>query len=116
MYKSLRTKKHLTICSANYTRLRKILCDFRNDAYTFEILNHGQKNQAEFLVISRTPHTLSIEAKFKNNNVQNLKTNISNKKIKHSVNGNTNTVYINPMNSLLFVLFSPIIYSKLQNN
>jgi 2-keto-4-pentenoate hydratase len=48
--------------------------------------------------------------KFKNNNVQNLKTNISNKKIKHSVNGNTNTVYINPMNSLLFVL------SKLQKD
>ena len=42
--------------------------------------------------------------KFKNNNVKNLKTNISNKIIKHSVNGNTNTVYINPMNSLRFVL------------
>ncbi len=42
--------------------------------------------------------------KFKNNNVKNLKTNISNLKINQSVNGNTNTVYINPMNSLLFVL------------
>ncbi len=42
--------------------------------------------------------------KFKNNNVKNLKTNISNLKTKQSVNGNTNTVYINPMNSLLFVL------------
>jgi len=42
--------------------------------------------------------------KFKNNNVKNLKTNISNAKVKQSVNGNTNTVYINPMNSLLFVL------------
>ena len=42
--------------------------------------------------------------KFSNNNVENLKTNISNPKIKQSVNGNTNTVYINPMNSLLFVL------------
>ena len=42
--------------------------------------------------------------KFRNNNVKNLKTNISNLKIKQSVNGNTNTVYINPMNSLLFVL------------
>ena len=42
--------------------------------------------------------------KFRNNNVRNLKTNISNLKIKQSVNGNTNTVYINPMNSLLFVL------------
>ena len=42
--------------------------------------------------------------KFKNNNVKNLKTNISNKQIKQSVNGNTNTVYINPLNSLRFVL------------
>ena len=42
--------------------------------------------------------------KFRNNNVKNLKTNISNSKINQSINGNTNTVYINPMNSLLFVL------------
>ena len=42
--------------------------------------------------------------KYKNQNVKNLKTNISNKKINHSVNGNTNTVYINPLNSLRFVL------------
>ena len=41
---------------------------------------------------------------FKNQNVKNLKTKIFNKKINQSVNGNTNTVYINPMNSLLFVL------------
>ena len=66
MYKSLKTKNHLTTCSANFSRLRKILCNFENDTYTFEILNHEQKNQAEFLVISRTPHTLMIEAKFKN--------------------------------------------------
>ena len=42
--------------------------------------------------------------KFKNQNVKNLKTVIFNKKINQFVNGNTNTVYINPMNSLLFVL------------
>ena len=47
---------------------------------------------------------------FKNQNVKNLKTKIFNKKINHSVSGNTNTVYINPMNSLLFVL------KKLQND
>ena len=29
---------------------------------------------------------------------------LSNKKIKQNVNGNTNTVYISPMNSLRFVL------------
>ena len=42
--------------------------------------------------------------KFKRINIGNLKTNISNKRIKQSVNGNTNTVYINPLNSLRFVL------------
>ena len=47
---------------------------------------------------------LGSKKKFLNQNVKNLKTNISNKKIDQSVNGNTNTVYINPMNSLLFVL------------
>ena len=34
----------------------------------------------------------------------NLKTSIFNKKINHLVNGNTNTVYVNPLNSLKFVL------------
>ena len=42
--------------------------------------------------------------KFTNQNVKNLKTKIFNKKINQSINGNTNTVYLNPMNSLLFVL------------
>ena len=48
--------------------------------------------------------------KYQKNNLKNLKTNISNLRIKQSVNGNTNTVYKNPMNSLLFVL------KKLQKN
>ena len=42
--------------------------------------------------------------KFNNQNVKNLKTNIYNKKINQSVFGNTNTVYIDPLNSLSFVL------------
>ena len=42
--------------------------------------------------------------KYKRINVGNLKTNISNKKVNQSVDGNTNTVYINPLNSLRFVL------------
>ena len=42
--------------------------------------------------------------KYKKINIGNLKTNITNKKIKLSVDGNTNTVYINPLNSLRFVL------------
>ena len=42
--------------------------------------------------------------KYKKIKINNLKTNISNKKINQSVSGNTNTVYINPLNSLRFVL------------
>ena len=47
---------------------------------------------------------VGLKKKYKNQNVKNLKTNISNKKINQTVNGNTNTVYINPLNSLRFVL------------
>ena len=42
--------------------------------------------------------------RYKKINIGNLKTNISNKRINQSVDGNTNTVYINPLNSLKFVL------------
>jgi len=42
--------------------------------------------------------------KYKKINIDNLKTVISNKKFKQSVSGNTNTVFINPLNSLRFVL------------
>ena len=48
--------------------------------------------------------------KFNNIKLNNLKTNISNNKINHSVNGNTNTVYVNPINALKFVL------NKLRND
>jgi 2-keto-4-pentenoate hydratase len=42
--------------------------------------------------------------KYKKINISNLKTNIQNKRINQSVDGNTNTVFINPINSLKFVL------------
>ena len=42
--------------------------------------------------------------KFKKINIGNLKTNISNSKTKQNINGNTNAVFINPLNSLRFVL------------
>ncbi len=42
--------------------------------------------------------------KYKRINIANLKTNIRNKKSKQSVNGNTKAVFINPLNSLRFVL------------
>ena len=53
---------------------------------------------------------IGSKRKFKNQNVKNLKTKIFNKKINQYVTGNTNTVFINPLNSLRFVL------SKLQKD
>ena len=42
--------------------------------------------------------------KYKRINIGNLKANIENKKTKQRINGNTNAVYVNPLNSLRFVL------------
>ena len=53
---------------------------------------------------SNVKFLIGKKKKFKKINIGNLKTNISNKKIDQSVNGNTGTVYINPLNSLKFVL------------
>jgi 2-keto-4-pentenoate hydratase len=47
---------------------------------------------------------IGLKKKYKKINISNLKTNLSNKSAKQSVNGNTNTVYTNPLNSLKFVL------------
>ena len=47
---------------------------------------------------------VGLKKKYKKINIGNLKTNIFNKRINQSVDGNTNTVYINPLNSLRFVL------------
>ena len=42
--------------------------------------------------------------KYKKINIGNLKTNINNKKTKQNIDGNTSAVFINPLNSLRFVL------------
>ena len=47
---------------------------------------------------------IGTKKKYKKINIGNLKTVISNKKMAKSVSGNTSTVYINPLNSLCFVL------------
>ena len=63
MNKSLSTGSHLNVCSANFSRLKKILNGFKDDRYSFDLLYSEKKNKADFNVISRTPHTLIIEAK-----------------------------------------------------
>ena len=47
---------------------------------------------------------IGLKKKYKKINIGNLKSNISNKKARQSVDGNTNAVYINPLNSLKFIL------------
>ena len=58
---------------------------------------------------------IGAKKKFRNIKIDNLRTNILNNKINQSVNGNTNTVYINPINSLKFVL-SKIKKDKIKLN
>lgn len=55
------------------------------------------------------------QKKLSNIKANNLKTTIFNKKFNHLVKGNTNTVYINPLNSLKFVL-NKIQLEKIQLN
>ena len=47
---------------------------------------------------------LGTKKKYRKIKIENLKTQISNKKLNQIVSGNTNTVYKNPLNSLRFVL------------
>ena len=47
---------------------------------------------------------IGAKKKYRNQSVKNLITKLTSKKNNQSVIGNTNTVYINPLNSLRFVL------------
>ena len=58
---------------------------------------------------------IGAKKKFRKINIGDLKTNISNKRVSQSINGNTNTVYINPINSLKFVL-NKLIKEKVKLN
>ena len=58
---------------------------------------------------------IGAKKKFRKINIGDLKTNISNKRVSQSINGNTNTVYVNPINSLKFVL-NKLIKEKVKLN
>jgi 2-keto-4-pentenoate hydratase len=68
----------------------------RNGITSFGDLSSDFGGNVKFLI--------GQKKKYKKINIGNLKANISNKKVNQSVNGNTNAVYINPLNSLKFVL------------
>ena len=76
-----------------------------------EIVGYRQKKQGiKFLGDLASDFGANIKfligpkKKFKKINIGNLKCNIKNIKTGNVVNGNTNSVYINPLNSLRFVL------------
>ena len=76
-----------------------------------EIVGYRQKKQGiKFLGDLASDFGANIKfligpkKKFKKVNIGNLKCNIKNVKTGNVVNGNTNSVYVNPLNSLRFVL------------
>ena len=65
MLKNLpKTSHQLTVCEANYLRLKKILQNFIDNKYFFHTINpDSSSNTVSFNVINRSRHTLVIEAK-----------------------------------------------------
>jgi len=62
-----KTSHHIAICEANFIRLSNLLTNFIHDEYEFEaIVNETESQYISFLVLERTKHTLSIEAKQNN--------------------------------------------------
>lgn len=58
------TSHHLAICESNFLRLSKLLKSFSMKKYFFETINPDSSNQKiSFLVLSKTLHTVVIEAK-----------------------------------------------------
>ena len=58
---------------------------------------------------------IGSKKKYKTIKINNLKTSISNNKVNHFVTGNMNTVYVDPLNSLRFVL-NKLIKDKIKLN
>ena len=59
-----KTSHQLSICEANFLRLKKILKGFNEDRYLFETINpNSSSNSISFNVIQRSRHTIMVEAK-----------------------------------------------------
>ena len=58
------TSHHLTVCEANFIRLKKLLNNYLLDEIFFESINPNQSSlKINFLILSRTKHTIILEAK-----------------------------------------------------
>ena len=58
------TSHHLTVCEANFIRLKKLLNNYSSDEVFFESINPNQSSlKINFLILSKTKHTIILEAK-----------------------------------------------------
>ena len=63
------TSHHLTVCEANFIRLKKLLRNFSDKESSFESVNPDESSlNINFLVLDKTKHTIIIEAKQKCDN------------------------------------------------
>ena len=61
-----KTSHQLSVCEANFLRLKKILNGFDEDKYLFETINpNSSSNSISFHVLQRSRHTIMVEAKQK---------------------------------------------------
>ena len=59
-----KTSHQLSVCEANFLRLKKILNGFDEDRYLFETINpNSSSNSISFHVLQRSRHTIMVEAK-----------------------------------------------------
>ena len=72
MNKLSKTSRHLSVCSANFRRLNKILVDFENSPYTF--LFDDSDVTATFKILDKQSHTLLVDAsQFTANKIMDFK-------------------------------------------
>ena len=69
------TSHHLTVCEANFIRLKKLLNNYLLDEVFFESINPNKSSlKINFLILSRTKHTIILEAK-QSGNIKNIHSN-----------------------------------------
>jgi len=58
------TSHHLAVCEANFIRLKRLLNNFLSDKIFYESINPNQSSvDISFLVLNKTKHTITLEAK-----------------------------------------------------
>tara|TARA_B100000575_G_scaffold58189_1_gene43959 strand:+ start:545 stop:970 length:426 start_codon:yes stop_codon:yes gene_type:complete len=59
-----KTRHQLSVCEANFLRLKRLLTNFKDDLYSFETINpNSSSNSISIIVLERSNHTLTLQAK-----------------------------------------------------